>query len=872
MTVPRFILQNIEKRLEREGLRAQMGEVHFDPSGTIMIKNIRMYSSVDDEPILKCKMALIDLNVAKLFFREIHADRIEASGVELFSPPQRTLSGIREKILSNTHFSLEHKNDRWIIKKFITQLGALKAKIHGAIRTYSPKIESEDMSFSHYLGQFIQLSPELMKIREHFSYFKDPILTIKVKPWGVHSFIADFAFTSNSYQKPTLPEISAIHFYGTGNFQLPLKGNLHISGSVGFIQKDGTEISGLKMAGQWKSLPNKENPWPDNLQWSTTKISSHRTTVHSPYGNLVATKQSKIFNQLSFLFGNQPIGATASLDLENKSGTLSFEGQAGKNWLELASKTINQDLAQYADLTTKPNFTARVDLQSDWKWSRVDFSLKSGPIIAKGVPLENGYVTGTVTPERFDVNTLELKNNKTFISGSYFNLFSTKDYRFLFRGNFHPLTLSPWFKDWWEQFWQNFSFSPQGANCDISIQARRKNPSYTLITGITDSYDLSIKGVSFDRLRSKFLIRSNYIDLYDITAFRPEGKLTGNFQLQYEKGKKIPVLQTFDIDSTTDLKQIAQLFGKAGVKMLSPYGYNIPPKVQLEGSVRQKDARYDSSFDLLIDTPHSFTFNNFPLTRLTTPVFIRNKEVDLPNIHAGFAGGDLIGKAHVQDKDLNFQLTLKEANFEESVDLISKYFATKETTDTNHKILFPESELGGKLDLSLAAKGLRGDPLSFTGNGRIDITEAELGKVHVFGLLSEILQSVMLKFSTLQFTEAHSDFNLNKDHLFFPDIRMKGPLASINSQGTYSMAARTLDFRARVFPFRQSKTPIYALVGVITNPFSYVLEVKLTGTFSDPKWRMLVIPGAFEKTNTQSPDTTETNSAVIPNEKELSSP
>jgi len=871
MEVPRFILQNIEKRLEEEGLRAQMGEVHFDPSGTIMVENIKVYSSVDDEPILICKMALIDLNLPRLLFSDIHADRIEASGVELFSPPQRTPSGVREKVLSNAYLSLKHDNDLWEIHKVIAQLGALKIKIHGAIPAYSPKTRTERKGLSHYLNQFILFSPELLKAQGHLSYFNDPILTIKAKPWGVHSFIADFDFTSNNYQKPTLPKVSAIHFHGTGNFQFPLKGSVHMLGSVGVLRHNGTEIKGLQMAGQWKSLPKKENPWPENLQWSASQVSAHNTIVRSISGDLTSTQKSNISGQLSFQFGNQPVDATASLNLTDKSGTLTFGGQAGKNWLELASKTADRDLVKYAELITKPDFTAIVDLQPNWKWSHVDYGFKSGPIIAKGVPLRNSYVTGTITPEKFEADTLKLTGDGTFISGSYSTQFSTKDYRFLFRGNFQPSTLSPWFRSWWEKLWQNVSFSSHGANCDLSVRGRRKDYSYTYVTGITDSYDLSIRDVSFDRLRSKFIIKSGYADIYDAVAYRSEGTLTGESQLHFEKGNPIPILQSFDINSTADLKQIATLFGKAGTKMLAPYGYSIPPRVRLKGSVRQKDAHYDSSIDLLIDTPHDFTFNNFPLTHLTTPVFIRNKEVDLPNIQAGFAQGNLVGKAYVQDRDLDFQFDLKEANFEESVNLISKYFSDKEPNKTDHKVLFPERELGGKLDLSLTAKGIRGDPRSYIGNGRVDITEAELGKVHVFGLLSEILQTVMLKFSTLRFTEGHSDFDLNKDSLFFPDIRLKGPLAAINSQGTYSMVDKSLDFRARVFPFRESKTPIYAIVGVITNPFSYVLEVKLTGTFSDPKWRMLVSSGAFEKAEAKDPDPIEKNTESVPIEDESTS-
>ncbi|MBL4576565.1 MAG: hypothetical protein JKY51_10815 [Opitutaceae bacterium] len=867
MPVPAFVLKNIEKRLEQEGFRAQMDDIHFDPSGTIFVKNIRLYSPISDNPILTCKAMYIDLNLPRLLFRKVYANRVEASGVELFSPPQHSPSGIREKVFSNTHISLTHDNNLWMIHNAIIQLGEFKIKIHGAFRDYTPKIEREKKSLSYHLAQLIKFSPELLEAQEHLSYFNDPILTIKITPRGTRSLIADFEYTSTDYQNPATPKLSAIHLQGTGSFQFPLKGTLQISGSIGRAQQEALWTSkNIQITGQWGSLPNKEAPLPQTLQWRVAEISAHNATLSSLSGKIYSSQKSKILSQFSFCFGDKPVHASATVDIEKGSGILSVSGKGGRNWLELASQASDRNLVKYATLTTEPDFTASVDIQPGWNWNQAKFTLTSGPFLAKGVPIDRSYVTGTVTPTQFEMDTLEVVNGGSFISGSYTTLLSTKDYRFNLRGNFHPSTLSPWFRSWWTNLWKELSFSPKGANCDLSIHGRLRDHSRTLITGITDSSDFSIKGVPFDRFRSKLLIKARYVDLYDLTVYRSEGTVTGDVQLQFEKGQKVPVTQIFNIDSTADIKRIATILGKKGIKMLTPYEYSVPPSIKAQGTIYRKDTHYDSSLDLLIDTPHAFIFNNIPLTHLTTAAFIRNKEVNLPEIHAGIAEGNLTGWAYLQNKDLNFEFALKEARFGKSIALLSEYLSAKDLSPskTKKKTLLPEGDLGGMLDLSLIAKGILGDPLSYTGDGTIDITEAELGKVHVFGLLSEILQSLMLKFSTLQFTEAHSDFHLDKKTISFPNLHMKGPLAAIKSQGTFTMGSKTLDFRAKVFPFRESRTPIYALIGVITNPFSYMFQVKLDGTYSDPKWRVLVGSGASKKTKGNRSEKIDSDAEELP--------
>ena len=145
------------------------------------------------------------------------------------------------------------------------------------------------------------------------------------------------------------------------------------------------------------------------------------------------------------------------------------------------------------------------------------------------------------------------------------------------------------------------------------------------------------------------------------------------------------------------------------------------------------------------------------------------------------------------------------------------------------------------------------DLANLRGNGNLQLTGSELGEVHLFGVLSQVLSAVWLDFSSLKLDAARSSFQLRDGRVHFPDLKITGPSAAIDAQGDYIIKTKSLDFSARLKPYEEIHNPITALPGVIMNTLTRIFELKLTGPIKKPNWSVTIGGGAPRPVTPASP-------------------
>src|SRR5258708_16715710 len=131
---------------------------------------------------------------------------------------------------------------------------------------------------------------------------------------------------------------------------------------------------------------------------------------------------------------------------------------------------------------------------------------------------------------------------------------------------------------------------------------------------------------------------------------------------------------------------------------------------------------------------------------------------------------------------------------------------------------------GGRLDLAVSALGQPGDIASFTGTGNAALTGANLGEIQLFGLLSQVLSTLSLNFSSLKLDEVRTSFKMEAGRLNFPDLRISGPSAVIDARGNYEFATNSLDFAAKFKPFEEKHTLLTQALGITANPITTILQ------------------------------------------------
>jgi hypothetical protein len=159
---------------------------------------------------------------------------------------------------------------------------------------------------------------------------------------------------------------------------------------------------------------------------------------------------------------------------------------------------------------------------------------------------------------------------------------------------------------------------------------------------------------------------------------------------------------------------------------------------------------------------------------------------------------------------------------------------TDEQAPANRELLKRAS--GGKLQISLAAAGPPSDLTLMEGQGNLLLTGAELGEIHLFGLLSQVLSGLSLNFSSLKLDTMRTSFRLANGLAHFPDLRVSGSTAVIEGKGDYRLKEQTLDFTARLKPYEENRNLFTAAIGIVINPLTSILELRLTGPIQKPNW------------------------------------
>lgn len=837
--VPRFLVQALEANLAAEGLGQRIDSIQFDSRGHILLNGIHLYSKDYEEPLLLVDHALIKLDLSSILFGNIRAASLQVSNGRLLSPTAVSPSGIPDEILSGLSGSVHLKAGRVRIENLRFRAGQIRALATGSIQLPDRgKARSDPPGISAAIAQLVAQIPGIIQIEDLMTDLEAPMIRIDFAPNRADGYDATINLMAEGYAKSDGTDVRNVDARITLTTHRGKIDTLRAQGRVETAKhKDLAHIGTASFRANWNGLPTREAPYPEILELNIARITSHGAQLR--YTSLIG--QPLPDNAIAFsgstVLGRQPIRLQGVVHPFEGRGTIGIAGQAGADWLQLASEIIGSDVTYYADLSRKPVYRVGVDLRPGWAWSQVRFEAMASDLLARGVLLDSAYARGRLTPSGVKVDQIDIRQGKTRASMTYSDTFASRDYRFQVKGAIRPVAISGWFGPWWEDFWKDLDVPAEGGECDLNIYGNWFGMRKTKVTGSVRASNVSVKSFRFDHLNGLIFIRPHYFDIYAGHASRPEGTISGEFQLRYEQGERIPIEQHFKADSSIDLKSAARIFGDGGITMLAPYDYEIPPQVGFSGSILRSGDKWDTDISLAIDTDHPFSYEEFPLDSLHTRVRILNKRVELPTVVSTYAGGDLTGEALVDEAGiLSFDGSLRNARFQDALRIFGDYLRRNDppVPVEDEQDRFADRDLGGQLDLTMKATGGLGDFSSYVGEGRFDITEAELGRIHLFGVLSSALQSTMFKFSTLRFTEASSDIIMNRNEAYFPDLSIYGPLAAIKSVGSYDIPTGSLDFQARLFPFDRSSFPVFALLDTMLHPLSSFFEVKTTGTLAEP--------------------------------------
>ncbi len=424
--------------------------------------------------------------------------------------------------------------------------------------------------------------------------------------------------------------------------------------------------------------------------------------------------------------------------------------------------------------------------------------------------------------------------------GSYEMDTNTLAFRFLLGGRLRPVGINGWFRQWWPNFWAGFAFGSAPPDAEVDIQGVWREPYRTTVYVAASSGPMTLREQAFDTLDIRLFIADGLIDAIGFRATHTDHLAEGRFARRTLPANGPWRSIAFDIRADFPAAALPALFGEQGRAIVAPFSLDVAPVIHLVGETfgpgdtdRAGQQRY--TLDLTTDAP--LRYGGFPLDHLAVRLERHDQEIRLENLRAGVAHGLATGRAVLSgpadDRWLALDLALADADLDLT---IARWREFQTARDPEAKNATPEKPLGGKLALRLAANGPADQALNFSGVGDARITEANLASIRLLGRFSELLSGLGIGLTTLKLTDTDARFNLAQDRLVFAPLKLSGPSALIEAEGTYRLPDGALDFSARVRPFEKREGILGTTVGFVLSPLSGALEVELEGTLEQPEW------------------------------------
>ena len=851
LAVPDFVLRRVENNLAEANLTIKFGRTRLDQSGKILLEDVQLRSKEFDEPLLASRLVYFRRSFWSILSGRPIPAEIILEGATLQLPAMLSPSGTVEPVVRNLTGSIRHDETTWHIDQLTGLLGPLKVTIAGDISVPRRTQEKKKILPAEFISQFLRIGRTLVVKSKQLDAFDQPQLSVHLETAPSSGSVAKCTFTANSVHHPL--------------GQLVASGTLTVIAALRFSE-DGdpvVQIEAVTPTIQFGTQANLENVHatitarvahdgfsihPINARFTCGSIMVDGESVTSPILSADLRRWPTVNLTTSLLIGGGLINLAVDGDLKEKSASIDLEGSGAPEVINRILETHTPRAAPFFVFADPVSVTAKAELEEGWHFKRLASRVAAGKINSRGVHLTSARGRIDIEGMNFLAYDAQVELGENVARGSYWMNFHTTDYRMLLNGKLRPQEIAGWFNgDWWNEFWnEHFSFSPALPAADVDVQGRWRDVAKLEYFGSAEAKAVGIWGGSFDHATAVVFLRPHYTHVIDFNGSRAGEKqrLSGSLKRFADEETRETKRLEFDLDGNVDPETYhGMLEGKAD-ETLAPFVFSVPPRVHAKGSITGSGNGAETDYAFSGQSAGGLRYYGFPLTTVSVTGTVRNADVHLDDIHFTAAGGEGVGKATLSGavglQTLGFDVYLNGADLPETIRAVQEYergsVGTKAPAAKDDDLI--KRATGGRLDIAMSAQGRPGDLPSFTGTGNAAVTRANLGEIQLFGLLSQALSGLSLNFSSLKLDSAHTSFHLQNGRLHFPDLKITGSSAVIDARGDFVFANNRLDFTAKFKPFEENKNLFTAAIGIVINPITSILELKLTGPLNNPHWSL----------------------------------
>lgn len=856
LPVPPVVLRAMEKHLAEANLAADFSRAQFDPTGKILLENVRLRTRQFEDPILLARSLYARKSVWSVLSGHSNPDEVRLEGGVFQLPAPLSPSGTPEALVSDICATLHVERHVLHIDQLNFRVGPLTVVAHGTFQL--PPRQATPPDPARIIGEILQYGRKLARNLDQLDLLEKPTLTLEFEPRTGLGNVVAARLTAASLRPPTATPLTLEQFTASTTLLLdqlsahPLR--------VAFSLEHAAvrdELVAERLRGYVQTrLPAGAlaRPQAAELHLAAESVAGYEAVLGSPILHLAWHDAQPLRATLFTRVHGTAFTLATKAELAARRGELVFDGRVPPDLVAEVLPRRSPRLAPYFVFADPVDVHAVANFTEGWRFDTLRTRVRAERLDSHGVPV-------TLARGRIDVdhegNFLAYdalaRIGDDYGRGSYFMNFRSWDYRFLLTGELQPASISGWFRsDWWPKFWAaNFEF-PVRPSADVDVLGNWRDGTKTAYYGSTDATGARVTGADFEQAHAIVFLRPQFVHAFDLRMSRAGGTQHGAGWFKRISDPASHELRRLEYDfaGVLDPETLRHLGHETADTLLKPWKFSRLPEIHFAGATDyQSDGKSVPELKFSGTASGGLTYEGFPLDTLEAAGGVSGTEVRIDQLRLGVAGGHGTAKASINTtpgaRRLGFDFYIENADLVRGIRAVHEYEVARGGIDPQSS---PNRELlkrasGGKLQFAVSVNGDPDDLKSFAGSGNLQLAGAELGEVHLFGLLSQLLSSLSLNFSSLKLDTLRTSYKVANGTAHFPDVRITGPSALIEGAGDYRLTDRTLDFKAKFRPYEENRNPLTAVIGLVVNPLASILDLRLTGPIQKPNWSVSFLGG-----------------------------
>lgn len=844
--VPRFLIEDFEARLEAAGLRATFGQARFDPTGRLLVQDVRLLAPGYDDPLAEARAVYIRLDPWALLIGRFTPIEERATGVSLRVPAPLSASGRADEIVHDADLEIEPDGRRLKLPYFTGWAGPLAIAACGAaeLPAAGPRPVGLLPGAQAFAERYPRWSREVSDLLDQFRQLDRPAVQILVQPAeGGDGARARIVLYADALRVRTPAAIAARGLRAAAILALDADAQraMAIRLSAESAEVEGIAVQGLRARLDGGVALDTNRRFRFGVKQVRATAASAAKDGLAVQALALAANVSR-FPELSGRavadVGGETVAARFQGDVRAGTARVDVRADLSPALLEAAARRRGMNLGPFVTWEGPVRVSGRARFGPAWKFDGAAGWVSAARVVVRGVRVDEARGLVQFDGRRVVASGGYARMGDDRARGTFTDDLRTGSYRFILDGRLRPLDITPWIAgNWWADFFGGLAFKgpPPSASVDLSGCWTDGRQAAMFIR--FDAPEIAVRGVAFDEAQARLFVRPNFDDALDFSVRQGGGTAEGTFTRRYDIGAGELISLDLAVRSTLDPTGIAPLLGDDGRAWIDPFSFTRGPTIQADGRFTGPASPDGVHRDLRVtvrsDRPVSF--HGFVLDRAGFETRLKDNDADIDGVTADVAGGKLTGQAEIRGaaprRRLEFEAAVRNANLARVVAMLSAFSARANGRQPDAASRYIEGEGGARFDLSVGASGVLADAYDFQGAGTAALRGGEIGQLKLFGPLS-----ALLPFTSLRFTQASAAFRIDGPQVIFSAVDAWGANSAISAHGTYFLDRHALNFRCRLNPFQESRALPQKVMDVFLTPLAGVLEVRLTGTIEKPKW------------------------------------